>query len=386
MGIINNKSILINARNMNNEGVINNFAGAAFTISGNMNNNGFFFNNQFFGGTINNLPGGILTTQAGSNFNNSGKINNESIFNHSGRMNNEGTITNMAGGVLTITSIGPGIINNSFDGFGGEGIINECGGIIINNGFISGPPIIEIPCDVLPVTLPPDLTGDVVTDTDGITTITATDSSGDEVTEIILPPGSSTTGTVEIITGQKGLNNVVEITGVILPLGTSKSIQIASNPGSSKACVIDRPEGVFAQSTPSCNEDIQVESRLVLKCSAQGTARNGVGSFPNAPIFRDYTCTKITDGLGNTFLKVDGLAFSFVMELVPQCDGTAANIFKKSPGDDSSNTFVVDGVDVEMVRWNKNMNAIIEANEGWIIKGSITTAFDYDGTLIADCS
>ena len=54
----------------------------------------------------------------------------------------------------------------------------------------------------------------------------------------------------------------------------------------------------------------------------------------------------------------------------PHCDGADATIFKKFPADDSSNTFVVNGVDVEMERWDKDGSTVIDANEGWIIKGT----------------
>jgi len=64
------------------------------------------------------------------------------------------------------------------------------------------------------------------------------------------------------------------------------------------------------------------------------------------------------------------------------CDGMAANIFKKFPGDDTSNTFVVDGVDVEMVRWDKDMSATIEANEGWIIKGTGNKKVPLDDVVV----
>ena len=66
----------------------------------------------------------------------------------------------------------------------------------------------------------------------------------------------------------------------------------------------------------------------------------------------------------------------------PTCDGTAANIFKKFPGDDASNTFVVDGVDVEMVRWDKDMSGTIEANEGWIIKGTGNKKVPLDDVVV----
>jgi len=65
-----------------------------------------------------------------------------------------------------------------------------------------------------------------------------------------------------------------------------------------------------------------------------------------------------------------------------QCDGKDATIFKKFPGDDTSNTFVVDGVDVEMVRWDKDKNTTIEANEGWIIKGTGNKKVPLDDVVV----
>jgi len=52
------------------------------------------------------------------------------------------------------------------------------------------------------------------------------------------------------------------------------------------------------------------------------------------------------------------------------CDGEVLTIYKKDPGNVSSNTFVVDGVDVEMERWDKDGSTVFDANEGWIIKGT----------------
>ena len=58
------------------------------------------------------------------------------------------------------------------------------------------------------------------------------------------------------------------------------------------------------------------------------------------------------------------------LALDTQCNGEDATIYKKEPGNINSNTFVVDGVDVEMVRWDKDKSGMFEANEGWIITGT----------------
>ena len=55
----------------------------------------------------------------------------------------------------------------------------------------------------------------------------------------------------------------------------------------------------------------------------------------------------------------------------PGCDAKNATIYKREPGNDSSNTFVVNNVDVEMERWDKDdSGGAPDANEGWIIKGT----------------
>ncbi|MCH7535886.1 MAG: radical SAM protein, partial [Bacteroidetes bacterium] len=152
----------------------------------------------------------------------------------------------------------------------------------------------------LPVTLPPDVTGDVVTDPDGTTTITVSDDLGNPFTEIILSPGSSTTGTVEIIIDTSGVNNAVEITGVTLPLGQTKSIQLASNPSNSpKACVTDSPASVFAQSNPGCDDSDPFTEKL----TCDGVERSF--TFPDGP--RNFTCTVL-----NGTMRVEGLKHSVV--------------------------------------------------------------------------
>ena len=54
----------------------------------------------------------------------------------------------------------------------------------------------------------------------------------------------------------------------------------------------------------------------------------------------------------------------------PMCDSMVANIFKKTANDDtSSNTFMVNGAEVEMERWDKD-NDGLDPTDGWIIKGT----------------
>ena len=47
----------------------------------------------------------------------------------------------------------------------------------------------------------------------------------------------------------------------------------------------------------------------------------------------------------------------------PGCDAKNATIYKREPGNDSSNTFVVNNVDVEMERWDKDSDGI-DATDG----------------------
>jgi len=51
------------------------------------------------------------------------------------------------------------------------------------------------------------------------------------------------------------------------------------------------------------------------------------------------------------------------------CDGKVFNIIKKDPDDDDSDTFVVNGSDVTMVRYDGD-NDGEDAHDGWIIKGT----------------
>jgi len=77
------------------------------------------------------------------------------------------------------------------------------------------------------------------------------------------------------------------------------------------------------------------------------------------------------DTTGDLITFDDGDTQTIWIELVPQCDGEDANIYKKTANDDTtSNTFFVNGVEVEMARYDEDGSTVIDADEGWIIKGT----------------
>jgi hypothetical protein len=83
----------------------------------------------------------------------------------------------------------------------------------------------------------------VVTEDDGTIVITGTDSEGQVLSEIILPPGTSVpSGEAEIVFDESGENAFIEMTGVEVPVPPGKSIRIIVNPGSSFACIVDSPD------------------------------------------------------------------------------------------------------------------------------------------------
>lgn len=158
---------------------------------------------------------------------------------------------------------------------------------------------------------------DVITDGAGNTIISATDCSGKVLTEITLPSGTTYTGNVNLDYSTSGTNSKSEITGVVVPYPPGKSIKTTSNPGTSKACIIDSPTKVSLESL-SCGSDTS-QSKVVLDCSSTGTTTTVLG-FPDSPTTRTYTCTTSNVG-GQDYLKIDGLAFSAIV-----IDGTSPTI------------------------------------------------------------
>ncbi|HYL65712.1 MAG TPA: hypothetical protein VEU72_01010 [Nitrosopumilaceae archaeon] len=147
----------------------------------------------------------------------------------------------------------------------------------------------------------------VTTDSAGHTILTGKDSTGKVLAQIVLPLG--TIGTPSITFTTSGADMMTQTTGITVPYPPGKSIKMNSNPGSTKACIVDSPTSVSLQ-TVSCIEN-KSTSTIVLDCSTTGITRT-VSGFPNTPASRTYTCTISNEG-GQNYIKVDGLAFSTVI-------------------------------------------------------------------------
>ena len=158
---------------------------------------------------------------------------------------------------------------------------------------------------------PEGIEGTVTTDEEGNTVVTGTDATGETVVEITLPPGTEIpSGAMDVQVTTRGANSAAEVTGVSVPYPPGKSITIRSNPGANFACIVDRRDSVLAAGLPNCGSTDTSISQVRLECD--GVARTFTG-FPDAPTERVYTCIVSTEA-GKTFMQVDGLAFSFILD------------------------------------------------------------------------
>jgi probable HAF family extracellular repeat protein len=163
-----------------------------------------------------------------------------------------------------------------------------------------------------------DITGfddiTVTIDPDGNRVITGSDSAGETLIEITLPPGTTfPSGTFTIDYDESGANAFVDVTGLDVPYPPGKSIMIKSNPGSNFVCIVDEPILVSAGTLPNCGSTNTSISQVILECNGETQTFTG---FPDDPTLRDYTCNKSTIGT-QEYMTVDGLAFSFMSPLSP---------------------------------------------------------------------
>ena len=152
----------------------------------------------------------------------------------------------------------------------------------------------------------------ITTDPDENIIITGSDSSGNMVVEVILPRGTSIDGKVEVIFETTGQNSAAEIIGVTVPYPPGKSITIQSNLGSQNVCIGDTTQTVFEGGLPNCGSTDTSISQVIMSCNSSGVTQTFTG-FPDTPTRRTYICTKFTDA-GKTFMTIEGLAFSFVLD------------------------------------------------------------------------
>ncbi len=149
------------------------------------------------------------------------------------------------------------------------------------------------------------------TDGGGNSIITGRDAMGNLVAEVTLPPGTSfPTGKVHLTCSTIGDNSLVEIAGPTAPYPPGKSLVLASNVSSLFVCVVDTPTSTFSVGLLGECATNPVLSRARIACD--GASRD-LSGFPEAPGFRTYRCSRIKIGAGD-FLRVDGLAFSLVVD------------------------------------------------------------------------
>jgi hypothetical protein len=155
-------------------------------------------------------------------------------------------------------------------------------------------------------------------DSAGNTIITGNDASGNMVAQITLPPGTTATeGTLSITYSTRGANSLLQTSGFSVPYPPGKSMMIISDPRSNYICIIDRPAisslDTFCDTSTS-NVIGLTYSQIWYSCD--GVTRNyptPPAVFPDEPGTRTLTCTKLTID-GTTFMKVDGLAFSLIID------------------------------------------------------------------------
>ena len=207
----------------------------------------------------------------------------------------------------TITYTAPSISNSSL------AIIGTWSDF--TNGYVQSYTFISV--------LPPIVTSGLsattisVDETTRNTIITLTNSSGATVGQVLLPQGSyfppASTFTISYDSG--GGVSRLQVSGVVVPYGSGKTLLIASS--ASDVCIVDSSTGVSFNAPPDCSStNVSQSSQVVLPCD--GLPQTFGGSlqpkFPEAPNPRTYTCTP-----SNGFLRVDGLAYSFIetLELPP---------------------------------------------------------------------
>jgi len=143
----------------------------------------------------------------------------------------------------------------------------------------------------------------------GEITIEAQDASNDSLFEITLPPGTQVVGnSITLDTAMEGSTTAAEVTGLLPPYPPGKTITLPVSTLATQVCIIDDSTKVIVGPLPSCTTTDTSMSQVLLSCD--GIKQTFMG-FPEAPLSRDYTCTKTVVG-ADTFFVVDGLAFSFV--------------------------------------------------------------------------
>jgi len=172
------------------------------------------------------------------------------------------------------------------------------------------------PCESFTVqplllSLSPGLSGSTSVDGSGNTVVSLT-QSGNLVGQVIFPPGTTCPGggvTISYSTSTTGgiTNNIIHVTGAVVPYPPGKSILILAS-GNNEVCIVDAPTGANVSYPPNCIATNTNHYQVLLMCN--GSPATYV--LPDG--VRTYTCSPVTIG-GTSYLRVDGLAHSFVETL-----------------------------------------------------------------------
>lgn len=169
------------------------------------------------------------------------------------------------------------------------------------------------PFTVLPLQLllPPGLSGTTVVESSG-DTVVSLNGSGGMVAQVILPPGTTYPNGSLAVTFNTSVsggitNNIVQVSGAVVPYPPGKSILVLAD-GNNEVCIVDAPSGVSLSDPPSCISTSLNHYQVLLKCD--GTTASLY--LPDGA--RNYTCSPVEVG-GTPYLRIDGLAHSFVETL-----------------------------------------------------------------------
>jgi len=157
-------------------------------------------------------------------------------------------------------------------------------------------------------------------DPTGEVTIEGSDSGGNTVFNIELPPDSSSNGQINLSYQTISGLSVAVISGVDASANYQtnggKTITFATSSSSAdRVCFVDRSSvaGVISFTFGYC--PTRPSSSIVSMDCAPGLVEKDVSGFPEAPTSRHYEC-EVIDINGQNFLQVSGLAFSEVGEFL----------------------------------------------------------------------
>ena len=145
----------------------------------------------------------------------------------------------------------------------------------------------------------------ISTDSSGNTLIAGMDSSGNLLTQVSLPQGTTMGSSVSVTYATRGSDSITQVSGFTVPYPPGKVVTMLNSAGVSTVCIVDSPTVVTLQ-TAVCGVTNLSASHVILACDG---APHTFGPFPSGPSSRTYTCSRTTIG-GLSYLRVGGLAYS----------------------------------------------------------------------------